>query len=111
MPKAVLAVVTDCPQGREAEFNRWYDDIHVPDVLQIPGFVACTRYEIVGEPRQGQGRFLALYELEADDISAVMADLQRTVPQLAARGRMFDGLQVIYMAPYQPITDRITKSS
>ncbi len=108
MPKAVLAVVTNCPQGREAEFNEWYTNTHVPDILQLPGFVAATRYEMVGQPRQGQGKFLALYEMEAEEPAAALAGVGKAVPELTARGRMFDGLELVYAGAYQPITGRIT---
>ena len=67
MAKAILPVITNCPEGREAEFNHWYNTVHVPDILQAPGFVACTRYQMVGTPREGQGKLLALYEIEAEE--------------------------------------------
>lgn len=108
MPKAVLVVLTNCPPGREAEFNEWYNNTHIPDILQLPGFVAATRYQIVGEPRQGQGRFLALYEVESDDPAAAVAAVNKAVPELAAKGRMFQGLELVYFGAYTAITDRIT---
>ena len=109
MPRAVLVVVTNCSDpAREAEFNDWYTNTHVPDILQLPGFVAATRYEIVGQPRQGQGKFLALYEMEAEEPAAALAGVWKAVPELTARGRMFDGLELVYAAAYQPITERIT---
>lgn len=108
MPKTLLVVATNCPQGKEAEFNDWYTNTHVPDILQLPGFVAATRYQILGEPRQGQGRFLAIYEVEAEDPAAAIAAVNKAVPELAARGRMYPGLELVYAAAYTPITERIT---
>lgn len=32
--------------GREDEFNEWYDTVHVPDVLSIPGVVSARRYKL-----------------------------------------------------------------
>ena len=32
--------------GQEAEYNEWYDKIHIPDVLNVPGFVAAQRFKI-----------------------------------------------------------------
>ncbi len=108
MPKAVLVVVTNCPTGQEAEFNDWYTNTHVPDILQMPGMVAATRYEIAGKPRQGQGRFLALYEIESEDPAATMSGVTKAMPGLSAKGRLFAGLELVYAATYQPITDRIS---
>lgn len=107
MPRAVLVVATNCPPGQEAAFNDWYTNTHVPDILQLPGMVAATRYEIVGQPRTGQGRFLALYEIDSDDPAATMSGVNRAIPGLAAQGRMFDGLELVYGATYQPITERL----
>ena len=29
--------------GMEAEYHRWYDDVHIPEVCRVPGFVAMKR--------------------------------------------------------------------
>ena len=109
MPNAVFVVVTNCTDpARETEFNDWYTNTHVPDIIALPGFVAATRYRIVGKPRDGQGKFLALYEIQADDPASAVAGVWRAVPQLAARGRMFDALELTYAAAYEPITPRLT---
>jgi hypothetical protein len=58
------------------EFNRWYDETHLNEVLQVPGVVAATRYELdedqmlPGEDGFGR-RFLAVYEIEAEDLQQV----------------------------------------
>jgi hypothetical protein len=33
-------------EGRDAEFNEWYDAEHVPDVLALPGFVRAERFAV-----------------------------------------------------------------
>lgn len=58
---------------REAEYHQWYNEMHIPDILKTPGFVKATRYEI-REPRDGRGRFFAVYEIETDDIAATMKE-------------------------------------
>ncbi len=74
MKQAVLVVQTN-PVSSEQEdaFNSWYDRVHVPDVLKLPGFVAARRYRISDVQLAGSGgdhRYLALYELETDDLVA-----------------------------------------
>ncbi len=40
MEKWYFAVYTNClDASREKEFNEWYDNIHLPDVFEVPGFV------------------------------------------------------------------------
>lgn len=51
------------PPGREAEFNEWYDNVHIPMILKSPGMVRAARYELVGAG-DGAPKYLAIYELE-----------------------------------------------
>lgn len=53
------------PQSIEDEFNAWYNDEHVPELLRVPGFLTGQRFRaIAGEPR-----YAALYDLA--DVSAL----------------------------------------
>jgi len=107
MAKTTVLVFTNCADpAREKEFNEWYDNTHVPDVLETPGFVGCTRYELIGDPGPGQGKFLAVYEVESDDLPSTMAGLQQRVAQLAAQGRMIDSLRLVSFTPWREISRR-----
>jgi hypothetical protein len=83
-----LQVVMTSPQpGREEDFNKWYSEEHLPDVLGVDGIVAAQRFEFVAsngsaDPAQ---RYLALYEVEADDHEEAIAKLNAA---LAEPGRM-----------------------
>jgi hypothetical protein len=38
-------VFSNPADGRDADYNAWYDDHHVPEVLDhVPGYVAAQRY-------------------------------------------------------------------
>ena len=67
-----LIVLTNPVEGKEAEYNRWYDEQHVPDVCNVPGFVSAERFELHGD---GDHKYLAIYNVETDDIDGAMADL------------------------------------
>jgi hypothetical protein len=74
-----FVVFTNPAEGKEAEFNRWYDEQHVPDVLRVPGFVAAQRFaasRVRGELTHG---FLTIYEIRTDDVEATFADVARRV--------------------------------
>lgn len=74
MTQAVLVVLTNpVSPAQEAAFNDWYDRVHVRDVLRVPGFVAARRYRLSDVQLAGSGgehRYLALYEVETDDLKA-----------------------------------------
>jgi hypothetical protein len=56
--KGLLAVWTDIPAHIEADFNRWYDEEHLPERAGIPGFLNARRYVSL----QGTPKYLALYD-------------------------------------------------
>jgi len=69
----VNLVETNCIDAlREKEFNDWYDNIHLVDVLKTPGFQAAYRYELK-EFVGGRGKYLTVYQIETDDIDKTMA--------------------------------------
>jgi hypothetical protein len=78
MARHQLLAFTNPVAGREADFNCWYDERHVPDLLAVPGFVSAQRFALTDAT--GQGRpgwsYLALYELETDDPDALMAEVR-----------------------------------
>lgn len=76
MAKYRLLALTNCVQGQDAEFNRWYDQQHTQDVLAVPGMVSAQRFK-VSDGFEGQlpWRYLTLYELDTDDPAALVQAL------------------------------------
>ncbi|MFC1937365.1 hypothetical protein ACFLWY_02250 [Chloroflexota bacterium] len=90
MAKWLFVVESNCADpAREAEFNQWYERVHIPDVLGIPGFVRATRYENL-EPGEGKGKFLATYEIESEDVNKTMKELTDCLPKWQEIGRFSD---------------------
>jgi hypothetical protein len=56
----LLLVMTDIPAEIEDEFNRWYNDEHMRDLLAFPGVLSARRYRIL----EGQPTYLAMYDLK-----------------------------------------------
>jgi hypothetical protein len=59
-PEWLNVVSVDIEPAYADEFNRWYNEVHVPEILACPGWHANRRYECV----DGEPRFLAIYDLE-----------------------------------------------
>ncbi len=57
--RGLLLVYTDVPEEHEDEFNRWYNEEHIPERLAIPGVLNAARYVAV----KGGPKYLACYEL------------------------------------------------
>jgi hypothetical protein len=62
--------------GREVDYNRWYDDIHLGEVLSVPGFTAAQRHRLVAnEDAPQRFSYLAIYEIEGDDPMPALGEL------------------------------------
>jgi len=78
MGKYVLVVPSSAMPGRDDEYNAWYDDIHIHDLLAIPGIKSGRRFvPSPASPMPPPASYLAIYEIECDDPGAVMAELNR----------------------------------
>jgi hypothetical protein len=68
MARYQLFVFSDCNDpAREEEFNDWYDNVHLPDMLQVEGLVKATRWMTAENAVGQQRRYLAIYEVETED--------------------------------------------
>lgn len=85
--KWVNLVENNCVNpSKENEFNAWYNDIHLPDVLETPGFLSATRYEMK-EYRDGRGKFFAIYEIASSNIEETMTVRREKRVEENRRGR------------------------
>ena len=72
--RALFISLGDILPGHEAEFNRWYDEEHVPLISQVPGVLRARRFfDPAGKPR-----YVALYDL-AVRRRATILDWQKAV--------------------------------
>ncbi len=71
----LLQITSQALTGREADYNRWYEDRHIHDVLALPGFLTCERFErqFANPPRATE--FVAIYEIDTDDPDALLTSL------------------------------------
>ena len=80
MPKSLMVVFSNPKSsGEEAEYNRWYTDKHLTDVIGVPGIVSATRYrldkgvEMGGDIPANGAQYLALYEMEGETTEELAA--------------------------------------
>ena len=69
--KYTLIVYTSPAEGREDEYNAWYDDVHLREFSALPGVINGRRFKVTG-PTGPQ--YAALYELSAhpDEVMTAM---------------------------------------
>jgi hypothetical protein len=71
----ILAVFNDCDRTREAEYENWYRNEHLPERVGVPGFRFARRYEAIGG---ASPRFFTYYELDAPGILVSGPYLERS---------------------------------
>nr|WP_255564674.1 hypothetical protein [Candidatus Mycobacterium methanotrophicum] len=65
---------------RDAEYHKWYNDNHLAEICSVDGVVSARRFA----PTDGNGLFIAIYELDCDDFDSVVQRLG----ELGASGKM-----------------------
>jgi hypothetical protein len=98
----VLVEASCADQAREDEFNEWYNQVHLPDVLETPGIVRALRYENIA-PAEGQGKYLAVYEVETDDLQNAFTASEQIIARKTAEGRMSELLQTLSVTSFRQL--------
>ncbi len=108
MKKFISIALTNSVEGRDADYNNWYEKQHVFDVLAIPGIQSSQRFRIADESRQKLGyQYMAVYEIETDDITTI----HRAIAERAGTDAMprSDAVSTDRMfLDYEVISPRIT---
>ena len=90
----IMLVLSNCKDAaREDEFNRWYEDVHVADILDTGAFHTAYRYESLDQERT-QAKFLAIYETDNIDPAKARETMSAAGADWRQRGRMSDLLEV-----------------
>jgi hypothetical protein len=83
MKEYKLLVLSNARPGRDDEYNKWYNEEHIPALRKISEYVSSQRYR---NAREGNSkadapswRYMTLYTFKTDDISELMARLSGTL--------------------------------
>ncbi len=63
LPEWMMIVAGDVDEEVIEDWNRWYDEVHLPEIVECPGFVRATRLVGAEEPTA----FITVYELDSGD--------------------------------------------
>ena len=96
--KFIQVVFSNPVVGKEDEFNQWYDNVHIPELLTVPGMLSATRYalheaaiyHVEGAVAPEHG-YMCVYEMEGD-VDAIMGKIQESVAN--GRVHMSDSLDL-----------------
>jgi hypothetical protein len=72
-----MVVMSRPTAGREDEYNEWYQNVHLGELVALPGFKSAQRFRRARSLVEGGVYpYLAVYELETDDIDSVLNGLR-----------------------------------
>ena len=77
---AVLVVQVEIDPVDDEEFNRWYDEEHVPEKLATTGFISARRFRV----SDGDPRYMVIYELENADAATSPEYMSQTPTEWGA---------------------------
>ena len=60
----LMIVWADIPAEKEDDFNRWYNEEHLAELLSVPGVLSAARYEATSSGP----KHMAVYELESSAV-------------------------------------------
>lgn len=80
MGRYLLLATSGVHEGRQAEFDAWYDNVHLRDVCAVPGVISGRRFVVhPASPSQPPVPNMAIYEIEVDDPVSVLAELGKRI--------------------------------
>ena len=83
MARHKFLVLTNPVAGKDKEYNDWYTNQHIPDVVSVPGIVAAQRFKLndfqMGTGSPSPWKYLAIYEIETDDLKGTFDAMQARV--------------------------------
>ncbi|MSQ06037.1 MAG: hypothetical protein EXR54_07285 [Dehalococcoidia bacterium] len=102
----LLMVFCDVPADKEKDFNKWYNEEHLPDLLTVPGVLSAARYEAV----KSGPKHLAVYELETAAVLQTSAWkdrprsawAQRVGPRVIGKNFINNAYEMIHPAKLTP---------
>lgn len=112
MNEYILIVYSNAAQGQEEEFNRWYNEVHLPDVLALPNYTSARRFKLIDfkldeMAPDPEHQYVAYYYLKSDDPVGALNDLRDRV--LTGKILMSESMAPDFQAvAYRAICENVT---
>jgi hypothetical protein len=102
MARYKMVVLSHPTEGREAEYNDWYQNVHLGQVVAFRGFKSAQRFKLVRPLVERQTYpYAAIYEIETDDLDGILQEFIESAG--GERLKMSDALatEFVYAAIYE----------
>ena len=76
MTSCKLIALTTPIAGREQDYHDWYNNVHLPELVNGLGLQGAQRFELVAKMMGSDtNQFMAIYDVETDDPEGFMAKM------------------------------------
>jgi len=82
--KTYLIVLSNPIKGKEKEYNEWYSNIHLQEIVKIDGFISAQRFKLAEEQQMDNQtyKYMAIYEIENENIGDSIKKLNEAAGSL-----------------------------
>lgn len=102
MPRYKMVVLSRAVEGRDDEFNDWYQHVHLAEMVAFSGFKSAQRFRRVRNLGMREtDPYLAIYEIETDDLDAVLSELETKANAGALTMSEAFAREFVYAAVYE----------
>lgn len=107
-----LIALTTPIAGREQEYHDWYNNVHLPELVNGLGLLGAQRFELVAKLQGADTNpYLAMYDVETDDPAEFLAKMG----EMAKSGKLTPGTATDsapgFTAFYRAIGERLEPAS
>jgi len=72
-----LVVLSKPVADQEAAYNEWYTNVHLRDLVKVPGIKSAQRFVINGpDAAKSPYKYMAVYDIWTDDLTKVQAAMK-----------------------------------
>jgi hypothetical protein len=112
----MLAFTEPQDPSQDGDYNSWYDNKHLHDVVNVPGVISATRYrlakgiELLPGAQEVSQRYLAIYEIEGEtdaEMAAFAEELKSALTSGRADIHVTMNMGTLGAAFALPITDTL----
>ncbi len=103
--KTYFVVFSNPIEGKETEYNEWYSNIHLQEVVQIDGFISAQRFKLTEEQQidNQSHQYMAIYEIENEDVGGTIKNLEEASVSMTI-APVID-LNGVHVSVFKSITD------
>ncbi len=108
MPQCRLIALTTPQPGREQEYHDWYNNVHLPELVNLFNMNGAQRFELVAKLMGADtNQFLAIYEFESDNPAADLAKMGEAAQSGKLTPSDAQDMNTTYTALFTEIGERV----